>query len=71
MVDELRCPELYEYYPKEELTTFTAPTDFIAKALFYLNNTFERKAKAKLAYDRTLAQHTYDMRILELVKYMP
>ncbi len=50
-----------------EIETFDSPTEFITKAEYYLAHEKERLQIATNAYKRTLREHTYDHRILQLL----
>lgn len=71
LVDELRCPELYDYYPQNIIPTFSDAADFVAKIKYYLEHSEERKQKAQSAYEATLALHTYEHRVQKLMEFMP
>ncbi len=62
--DEL--PELYE--PGVEVETFSSKDEMIDKVRYYLAHDDERAAIAKRGYERTKAEHTYEMRIREMLK---
>ncbi|TKH09471.1 spore maturation protein, partial [Bacillus wiedmannii] len=63
-------PDVSKHYiPGVEIATFYSAPDFIQKAEYYLEHVQERKQIAKNGLDRTLRNHTYDKRILQLLNY--
>ncbi len=64
-------PDVSKHYiPGVEIATFYSAPDFIQKAEYYLEHVQERKQIAKNGLDRTLRNHTYDKRILQLLNYI-
>lgn len=62
---------LDEYFvPGKEMVTFTGTDDLIAKIGQYLADPVEREAIAEAAYQRTLAEHTYEKRFDEMFEKM-
>ncbi|MGG5737847.1 MULTISPECIES: CgeB family protein [Bacillus cereus group] len=64
-------PDVSKHYiPGVEIETFNSASEFIQKAEYYLEHVQERKRIAKNGLDRTLKNHTYDKRILQLLNYI-
>jgi len=57
--------ELFE--PGEEVVTYTAEEELVAKIRYYLDHEEERRAVARAGQMRTLRDHTYARRMQELV----
>ncbi|MED3397390.1 glycosyltransferase [Bacillus wiedmannii] len=56
------------YIPGVQIETFTSSVDFIEKAERYLANPAQRKKIAMEGFRRTLIEHTYDIRVKQLLK---
>jgi spore maturation protein CgeB len=50
-----------------EIVAYTDAQDCIAKALYYLDHEQQREAIAQAGQRRTLGEHTYHKRMVELV----
>lgn len=62
---------LDEYFvPGREMVTFTDTEDLISKIQMYLADPSEAETIAKAAYERTLADHTYEKRFTNLFREM-
>lgn len=59
-------PEIYE--PGKEIETFSSKEELLDKVDFYLKNESARVKIARAGYERTLACHTYEHRIEEMIK---
>lgn len=59
-------PELYE--PGVEAEYFTSIEELLDKADYYLEHDDERCAIAERGYERTKQEHTYDIRIAEMIR---
>ena len=60
---------IQEYYiPGKEIVVFKDEQDLAQKCKYYLENESERKAVAKAGHERTLKEHTYEKRFLEIFK---
>lgn len=64
-------PDVSKHYiPGVEIETFYNAPEFIQKAEYYLEHVQERKQIAKNGLDRTLKNHTFDRRVLQLLNYI-
>ncbi|OQR57216.1 glycosyltransferase [Bacillus sp. CDB3] len=64
-------PDISKHYiPGVEIETFYNASEFIKKAEYYLENVQERERIARNGLNRTLKNHTYDKRILQLLNYI-
>ncbi|MBR1472400.1 MAG: glycosyltransferase [Lachnospiraceae bacterium] len=61
-------PELYE--PGAEVEIFGSKEEMLDKAGYYLEHEEERAAIALRGYERTVAEHTYDRRIAEMIRVL-
>lgn len=62
---------LEDYYqPDKEIVIYDNTDDLIDKIRYYLKHESERKQIAQNAYERTLADHTYEKRFLKLFNEM-
>lgn len=59
-------PEIYE--PGEEVEFFGSQEELIEKTDFYLRHEEERIKIKSRGYERTVNEHTYDRRIMEMIK---
>ena len=59
-------PELYE--PGVEAEYFGSKEELLDKAGYYLEHEEERQQIARKGYERTVAEHTYDVRIAEMIR---
>ena len=59
-------PELYE--PGLEVEYFTSQEELLDKADYYLKHDDERRTIAIRGYERTKREHTYDIRIAEMIR---
>ena len=59
-------PELYE--PGVEVEYFTSQDELMDKTSYYLAHEDERRDIAMKGYERTVAEHTYDIRIAQMIK---
>ena len=61
--------ELEEYYtPGKEVETYSSVEELIDKCGYYLSHDDERKEIARKGYERTKAQHTYEIRFAQMIK---
>lgn len=67
---DIRPDVAKHYIPGVEIETFNSAPEFIQKAEYYLEHVQERKQIAKNGLNRTLKNHTYDRRILQLLNYI-
>lgn len=67
---DIRPDVAKHYIPGVEIETFNSAREFIQKAEYYLEHVQERKRIAKNGLDRTLKNHTYDRRVLQLLNYI-
>ncbi|MEI4649454.1 DUF3880 domain-containing protein [Bacillus cereus] len=64
-------PDISKHYiPSIEIETFCNPQEFIEKTEYYLENVKERKKIAKNGLVKTLNNHTYDKRVMQLLNYI-
>lgn len=62
---------LEEYYiPEKEICVFSSQEEMAQKSKYYLDHQTERQNIAKAGYERTLRDHTYEIRFRELFKKM-
>ena len=57
------------YVPSKEIAIFHSTEDLIEKIHYYLANTAERDMMARASFIRTQKEHTYDIRIQELLEF--
>ncbi|MBO1070542.1 MAG: glycosyltransferase [Dolichospermum sp. DEX189] len=57
------------YISDKEIAVFHSTEDLIEKIHYYLANTVERDTMAKAGFIRTQKEHTYDIRIQELLEF--
>jgi spore maturation protein CgeB len=57
------------YVPEREIVLFRDLDDLVSKIHYYLAHPQERDSIARSAYVRTCAQHTYDLRLSEVLAY--
>ncbi|AHX21796.1 glycosyltransferase [Bacillus cereus] len=69
-ITDIRADISKHYIPGVEIETFCSPLEFIEKAEYYLKNVEERNKIARNGLNRTLNSHTYEKRILQLLKYI-
>jgi spore maturation protein CgeB len=63
------APGLERYFRVgQEVATFESTSDLIDKVRYYLVHPDERDAVARAGHERTMAEHTYDRRISEILK---
>ncbi|MCH4569899.1 DUF3880 domain-containing protein [Bacillus sp. ES1-5] len=67
---DIRPDVAKHYIPGVEIERFYSASEFIQKAEYYLEHVQERKQIAKNGLDRTLKNHTYDRRVLQLLTYI-
>ncbi|EJQ52964.1 spore maturation protein [Bacillus wiedmannii] len=67
---DIRPDVAKHYIPGVEIERFNSAPEFIQKAEYYLEHVQERKQIAKNGLDRTLKNHTYDRRIIQLLNYI-
>ncbi|MED3125843.1 glycosyltransferase [Bacillus wiedmannii] len=67
---DIRPDVAKHYIPGVEIETFNSAREFIQKAEYYLEHVQERKQIAKNGLDKTLKNHTYDRRIVQLLNYI-
>jgi len=58
------------YVPGKEIAIFHSTEDLIEKIHYYLANTVERDVMAQAGFIRTQKEHTYDIRIQELLEFV-
>jgi spore maturation protein CgeB len=64
------APGLDKYYtPDKEVAVFDGLKDLVEKAKYYLSHPEERDAIAKSGFDRTKREHTYDLRMKEVIDF--
>lgn len=59
-------PEMYE--PGVEVETFASTEELLDKTEYYLSHEEERSRVARAGYERTVAEHTYEKRIAEMIR---
>jgi spore maturation protein CgeB len=63
------APGLDRYFRiGREVATFETPTQLVEKARYYLDRPGERDAVARAGHARTMAEHTYERRISEILE---
>ncbi len=63
--------DLDKYYtPGKEIVIYSDLDDFVEKINYYLKNGEERKSIAKAGYERTIREHTYEKRFLDIFKHI-
>lgn len=67
---DIRVDISKHYIPGGGIETFCSSLEFIEKAEYYLENVEERNKIAKNGLNWTLNSHTYEKRILQLLKYI-
>lgn len=69
LIDDTRA-EIYEYYEKDkEVVTFNSSNDLIEKVEYYMNNPEKRKEIAIAAYERTMRDYTWDIKVEKLLDF--
>ncbi|MBS3903235.1 MAG: glycosyltransferase [Anaplasmataceae bacterium] len=56
------------YEPNKEMVLFSDLNDYVEKIKYYLSHDTEREAIAKAGYERTLRDHTYEKRFIDIFK---
>jgi len=63
------APGLERYFSiGREVVTFESPSELVEKVRYYLDNPSERNAIARAGHARTIAEHTYERRISEILE---
>ena len=63
------APGLERYFSiGREVATFESPTELVEKVRYYLDHPDERDALARAGHARTIAEHTYEQRISEILE---
>jgi spore maturation protein CgeB len=57
-----------DYEMGKDIETYTSPTELIEKIEYYLSHDAERSAIARSGHSKTLKNHTYQKRLLTLLK---
>ncbi len=57
------------YVPEKEIAVFHNPNEAAEKIRYYLAHPAERDVVARAGYERTLAEHTYDRRLAEVLNF--
>lgn len=57
------------YLPDKEIVTFSSTYELIEKVKYYLHHPQERDIIAKAGHTRTCMEHTYDLRMQELINF--
>jgi spore maturation protein CgeB len=58
-----------QYVPKREIAVFHNQEDLVGQIRYYLGHPTARDAIAQAGYRRTLAEHTYDRRLAEILDF--
>ena len=61
--------EFYIYIPGEEIVTFGSIPELAEKIKYYLGHPQDRDAIARAGYARTRRDHTYDIRMKEVLEF--
>jgi spore maturation protein CgeB len=65
------APELERFFAiGTEIVTFASPGELVERARYYLANPDERDAIARAGHARTIAEHTYERRISEILEQL-
>lgn len=62
--------ELYEFFNKDEIISFSSLEDCIRKTRYYLKNEKEREEISKRSYERVIKNHTYKHRLGEILSIL-
>ena len=63
------APELKRYFLiGREIATFESSSDLVERVRYYLDHADERDAVARAGHARTIAEHTYEQRISEILE---
>jgi spore maturation protein CgeB len=63
------APELERYFAiGSEIVAFASPTELVERARYYLANPDERDAIARAGHARTIAEHSYEQRISQILE---
>jgi spore maturation protein CgeB len=63
MVDNSRCPEIFEYFDENEIVVFTSPTDFLEKLKYLMNHPSKRDEIGTRAMKKAQSLYAYRNRI--------
>lgn len=66
-----QADNIQDYYvPGKEVVVFKNSADLVEKCKYYLKHEEERQAIAKAGYERTVKEHSYEKRFLEIFKVL-
>ncbi len=63
-------PDLFELFKEDEFVSYEKPEEIKSMINFYLNNEKERRKISFKAYNRVINQHTYEIRMTNLISEM-
>ena len=66
---DARSP-IFDFFEKDEIATFTSLEDLLDKIDFFLNNEIERKKIIEKSYNRVIQNHSYRLRIKEMLHFI-